>query len=108
MCVTCILSGGAFRNWYNRMRTLFGRLKKKTSGEAAKQLTARQRWTKDNFSFLSSHIIIWAQHSQLGNVLTPALPVDLEGEDEGGDDADAISVASSQLPISSQAGQSTT
>ena len=105
MCVPCILSGGAIRMWYNSMRTLFGRLKKKTSGQGAKQLTARQRWTKENFSFLSSHLVIRVEHSQLGNVPTPALSVDQEGEDEGGDE-DAISVASSQLPISSQAGSS--
>ena len=40
---------------------------------------------------------------------TPALQVDLEGEDKGGDDEDAASVTSSQtsqLPTSSQAGPS--
>ena len=91
MCVPCILSGGAIRTWYQSMRTLFGRLKKKTSGQGAKQLTARQHWTKENFSFLSSHLVIWAEHSQLGKVPTPVLPVDPEGEDERGDDEDAIS-----------------
>ena len=35
--------------------------------------------------------------------MIPALPVDPEGEDEGGEDEDATSVTSSQLPISSQA-----
>ena len=106
MCVPCTLSGGAIRTWYNSMRTLFGRLNKKTSGQVAKKLTARQRWTKENFSFLSSHLVIQAQHSQLRKVPTPALPVDPEGEDEGGDCKDAISVASSQLPSSYQAGPS--
>ena len=106
MCVPCIFSGGAIKTWYQSMRTLFRRLKKKTSGQGVKQLTARQRWTKENFSLLSSHIVIQAQHSQLGKVTTPALLVDPDGEDEGGDDEDAISVTSSQLSISSQAGPS--
>ena len=86
------------------MRTLFGRLNKKTSGQVAKKLTARQRWTKENFSFLSSHLVIQAEHTRLRKVPTPALPVGLEGEDEGGDDEDAVSVTSSLLPSSSQAG----
>ena len=103
MCVPCILSGGDVKMWYNSNRTMYGRLKKKTSGQAAKKLTARQQWNQDNFSFLQSHLVIHAEHSQLSKVMTPALPVDLEGEDEGGEDNDATSVASSQLPISSQA-----
>ena len=97
MCVPCILSAIVVKT-FQSMRTLFGQLKKKTSGQGAKPLTARQKWTKANFSFLSAH------HSQLGKVQTPALQVDLEGEDEGGDDEDAASVASSQpsqLPTSS-------
>ena len=72
MCVPCILSAGAFKTWYQSMRTLFGRLKKKTSGQAAKQLTARQRWTKENFGFLAAHLVIRADHSQLGKVGTSA------------------------------------
>ena len=82
---------------------MHGRLKKKTSGQAAKKLTARQAWNCDNFDFLESHLVIRAEHSQLGKMMTPALPVDQEGEEEGGEDDDATSVASSQLPISSQA-----
>ena len=48
-----------------------------------KPLTARQKWTMANFQFLSAHQCIWADHSQLGRVHTPALQVDPEGEDEG-------------------------
>ena len=101
MCVPCILSGSEVRIWYNNMRTMFGSLKKKTSGQAAKQLTARQRWNKENFTFLAAHLVIHANHSHLCKLTTPVLQGDPEGEDEGGDDEDAVSVASNQLPDSS-------
>ena len=51
-----------------------------------------------NFQFLSAHLCIQADHSQLGRVNTPVLPVDPEGEIERGDDDDATSVTSSQAP----------
>ena len=78
------------KTWYQNMRTLFGRLKKKTLGQGAKQLTARQWWTKENFGFLLAHVVIWAEHSQLSKVPTPAHQVGSEGEDEGGDGEDAV------------------
>ena len=96
--------------WFKSMMTLFGHLKKKTSGQAAKALTARQKWMMANFQFLSAHLCIYADHSQLDRVHTPALQVDPKGEDEGGVNEDAASVTSiqepSQLPSSSQAGPS--
>ena len=91
--------------WYKSNRTMYGRLKRKTPGQAPKKLTARQRWNCDNFGFLASHLVIRAEPSQLGKLMTPALPVDME-EEEGGEDDDATSVASSQLPVSSQAAPS--
>ena len=110
MFVPCILSALSVKTWYQSMRMLFSLLKKKTFGQAAKPLTTRQKCTMANFSFMSSHLCIRGEHSQLGRVHTPALPVDLVGEDERGDDEDATSVASSQapsqLPSSSQAGPS--
>ena len=99
ICVHCILPALAVKTWFQSMRTLFGWLKKKTSGQGAKPLTERQKWMKANFSFLSAHLCIQADHSQLSRVHTPALQVDLEGEDEGGDNEDASSVTSSQAPI---------
>ena len=110
MCVSCILSALAVKTWFQSIRTLFGRLKKKTLGQGAKPLTARQKWSKANFSFLSAHLCIRTDHSQLGMVQTPVLQVDLEVEDEGGDDEDATSVTSSQmhsqLPSSAKGGSS--
>ena len=70
MCVPCILSALVVKMRYQRMRTLFGLLKKKMSGQGAKPLTARQKWTKDNVSFLLAHLCIQAEHSQLGKVQT--------------------------------------
>ena len=65
-----MLSALAVKTWFQSMRTLFGRLKKKMLGQAAKPLTARQKWTKANFSFLSAHLCIWTDHSQLSKVQT--------------------------------------
>ena len=78
------------------MRTLYGRITKpKSSGAAAKVLTARQRWMSSNFKFLVSHLTIRTPHSQLGRVPVPAMV----SVAEGGDDEDhAISVSSSQAP----------
>ena len=63
-----------------------------------------------NFSFRLAHLCIRADHSQLGMVLIQAFQVGPELEDEGGDDEDATSVTSSQVPSqlhsSSQAGPS--
>ena len=63
------------------------------SGQAAKQLTARQQCNKENFTFLVAHLVIHASHSQLGKLMTPVLQRDPEGEGEEGDDEDAISVS---------------
>ena len=80
------------------MRTLFGHLKKKKSGQAVKAHTVRQKWTMSNFQFLSGHLCIRIAHSQLGRVPLPSLQVELEGEDEGGDDDDVASVTYNQVP----------
>ena len=96
----CILSATAVMTWFKLMRMLFGCLqKKKTSGQAPKVLNTRQYWTMANFQFLSAHLCIHTEHSQLGRLPTPAvLPVP-EGDVVGGDDDDAAaSVTSSQVP----------
>ena len=91
---------------------LFGCLKKKTkSGQADKAHTASQSWTLQNFQFLEAHIAIWMETRELGRVLVPMLPADLEEEEEGRDEDDATSRISSpppstQLPSTSQASPS--
>ena len=83
MYVPCILSGTAVSTWFKTMRTLFGRMKKKTkSGQAAKPNTARQLWTLQNFQFLEAHLAIWTETRELGRVLVPVLPMDLEEEEQ--------------------------
>ena len=99
------------------MRTLFGRLKKKTkSGQAAKANTGRQLSTLKNFQFLEAHLTIQMDTRLLGRVLVPALAVNLEEEEEGGDDDDdatslmsgrsSSQLPSTQQPSTSQAGPS--
>ena len=78
MYVPCILSATTVMTWFKSMRTLFSCLKKKTSGQAAKALTARQKWAMANFQFLSAHLCIRADDSQLDRVHTPVLQVDPE------------------------------
>ena len=96
MFVPCILAGTHVHTWFKSMRTLFRRLtKKKSSGQATKVLTARQRWMVANFQFLSAHLTIRTPHSQLGRVPIPATVSVAEGDDN---EDDAISVSSSQVP----------
>ena len=51
---------------------------KAKSGQPAKPKTARQQWTLRNFQFLSAHLYIWTDTSQLGRVPVPALQLDPE------------------------------
>ena len=74
MFVLCIFSDSAICTWFKSMRTLCGRLKKKKSGQAVKAPTARQKWTTQNFQFLTGHLCFRTSHSQLGRVTVPELP----------------------------------
>ena len=69
--------------WYKSQRTIYGRLKKKKSGEGAKAKTARQEWLLRAFSFLGSHVVIRSERRQLGSIPVPDVPdVDEEEEQE--------------------------
>ena len=85
---------------------LFGRLKKKRSGQALKPMTARQVWTLTNFKFLEAHLTICTDTRHLGTVVVPA---EVEEEENAGDDDDAPSLASarssSQVPSGMQPAQ---
>ena len=100
MYVPCILAGGMILTWFKSMRTVFGTLKKKKSGQAVKPMTAHQVWTLRCFKFLEAHLIIWTHTRQFG---TMVVPTEME---EGGDDDDAASLASacssSQAPSGTQ------
>ena len=104
MFVPCILAATHAMTWFKSMRMLLGWLQKEMSGQPPKVLTVRQRWMVVNFQFLSAHLCIHMEHSQLGRVPTPASLSVPEGEMERGDNVDhAASVTSSQLPTSAQA-----
>ena len=82
------------------MRTVFGKLKKKKSGQAAKVTTACQDWTMMLFKFLEAHLTIRTDTRQLGKVPQAM-------EEEAADNDDASSVRSSSQPLSaSQASSS--
>ena len=52
--------------WLTNMRTVFGRLKKKKSGQNDKPLTARQKFIRDRFQFLNAHLQVRSTTRVLG------------------------------------------
>ena len=77
------LAGGAILTWFKSMRIVFGKLKKKKSGQAVKPTTAREMWTLRCFKFIEAHLTIWTNTHQLSKVMLPMLVE----EEEGGDTA---------------------
>jgi hypothetical protein len=45
------------KTWYNSLRTRFGRLRKKKSGDADPEHTERDTWILRSFEFLAVHIV---------------------------------------------------
>ena len=45
------------RTWFESMRTRFGKLTKRKSGDGAPQKTDRDKWILSRFAFLASHIV---------------------------------------------------
>lgn len=43
--------------WYKSMRTMYGKLSQHKSGDGCRELTERDKWVKESFSFLSRHIV---------------------------------------------------
>jgi hypothetical protein len=43
--------------WWESMRTMYGKLSKTQSGQAAPNLTERQKWIVDTFVFMRPHIV---------------------------------------------------
>ena len=56
------------KGWLTSMQTMFGKLSRKKSGQATCPPTARKQWIMDNFNFLSPHLILKTETSQLVNV----------------------------------------
>ncbi|XP_034048889.1 uncharacterized protein LOC117530064 isoform X2 [Thalassophryne amazonica] len=56
----------ALMTWFRNKRTIYGKLKKTKSGQAAKTLTGQQRWTLEAFKFLDEHMTVRTTSSQLG------------------------------------------
>lgn len=52
--------------WFKSMRTIYGKLKRKKSGQGAKVLTMRQKWTLNNFAFLEGHRSVRTETHRLG------------------------------------------
>jgi len=64
------ISLAELKAWLQSMRTMFGRLQKKKSGQATPQHTARQQWILASFSFLAPHLVLKTDTRQLGLVST--------------------------------------
>lgn len=63
------LTGPAVFAWFRSVRTMYGRLLKKTkSGQAKQTMTERQTWLLRSFSFLDSHLRVQGETRQLGEV----------------------------------------
>ena len=48
------LNKDACQKWFQSQHTLFGKVTHIKSGQGERQLTERQKWTRDNFDFLSA------------------------------------------------------
>ena len=51
------LDKDACQKWFQSQHTLFGKVTHLKSGQGEPLLTERQKWTRDNFDFLSDHIV---------------------------------------------------
>jgi hypothetical protein len=51
-------------------------------------LTARQKWVTDNFTFLSSHIVVRSDLKQLGSIPTQHHSDEEDEEDDDLEDSD--------------------
>ena len=43
--------------WYKTVRTQFGKLSKRKSGDGSRELSDRDRWVLTSFDFLKTHIV---------------------------------------------------
>lgn len=55
MC--CLLAISVLQKWLENMRTRYSKLISTKSGQEAKQITERDKWIKQTFSFLRPHIV---------------------------------------------------
>ena len=62
------LSSDIIWGWFRNMRTVYGKLKKKKSGQAAETMTPRQQWTTRRLAFLDSHLKVVGESRKLGHV----------------------------------------
>ena len=67
--------GNTLATWFRNLRTVYGKLKRKKSGQASKPLTALSSWTLTAFAFLDQYMMARTDRQQLG------LPSSQAGED---------------------------
>ena len=60
------LTGTQLSTWLRPIRTRYGRLTKVKSGQAARDLTAREKWILSEFSFFGRHIVGQKKPKTLG------------------------------------------
>ena len=61
-------TGQQLKSWFTNMRTMFGKLLRKKSGQGRKPHTARQTWILERFRFLKRHMQLKTSPIQLGMV----------------------------------------
>ena len=62
------LTGHELWQLKNSMRTMFGKINKKKSGQARIDVTTRQTWLVTNFGFLTEYLLPKTKTKQLGQV----------------------------------------
>ena len=71
------LTGKQLATWLRSIRTRYGRLTKFKSGQAARDLTAREKWILSVFSFFGKHIVRQKKTKTLGTKQVSLITVTL-------------------------------
>ncbi|XP_014679360.1 PREDICTED: uncharacterized protein LOC106819216 isoform X2 [Priapulus caudatus] len=95
--------------WYSSLRTRFGRLKKKKSGQEDVEMTERDEWVYNHFQFLVPYVHEVQPKTTMKQkiaVTTTSIRAAQEDEDIGDDDInDTVIEPSQQTPGSSKASE---
>ncbi|XP_060772242.1 uncharacterized protein LOC132883076 isoform X3 [Neoarius graeffei] len=55
-------------SWWHSMRTMYGKIFQRSSGDGKRPQTPRQRWIRANFEFLREHVVPKTKSKQFGKI----------------------------------------